>query len=135
MFIYHYRDPSEPPRLITKSIVVVSSDLKHDTYFVRSCLNAVKKHFESKGLDFAQWFIDSDGAASHFKSRFTFKFACSFRMSIGRPLSWETCAGGHGKGNIHISVSLIASNCHVFIEIIILIQAHGMVSVLYSSAG
>jgi hypothetical protein len=46
--------------------------MKHDTYFVQHFLKLLAASFEQRGLHFDWWNISSDGAASHFKNRYTF---------------------------------------------------------------
>jgi hypothetical protein len=39
--------------------VYVSSDLKHDTYFVQHCFQHLEQHFKLRGRQFNRWFIDT----------------------------------------------------------------------------
>jgi hypothetical protein len=59
----------------------------------------LQEHFRSRKREFTSWFINTDGAASHFKQRFTFFSVFNFmRKSKAKHFMWETCAPGHGKG-------------------------------------
>jgi hypothetical protein len=46
--------------------------MKHDTYFVQHFLKLLAASLALRGLHFDWWNINSDGAASHFKNRYTF---------------------------------------------------------------
>jgi hypothetical protein len=39
--------------------VYVSSDLKHDTYFVQHCFRHLQQRFKLRGKHFDRWFIDT----------------------------------------------------------------------------
>jgi hypothetical protein len=54
---------------VSEAHVFVSSDRTHDTYFVQHALTELKTHFAARGMKFNHWFINTDGAASHFKNR------------------------------------------------------------------
>ena len=71
MVIYDTRHPTSLSTQ-TKAIVFVSSDKKHDTYAVQHFMTAMKEHFATKGQAYDRWFIDSDGAGSHFKNNTPF---------------------------------------------------------------
>ena len=60
-------------------------------------MTAMYDFFKTKGMPDINWYVDTDGACSHFKNRFTFKFACDFKVKINKPFSYETCQAGHGK--------------------------------------
>ena len=96
LFIIISHELDEDGELLSVANVVISSDLKHDSeavqHYFASILGTDKKKFK------VHW-VDTDGAASHFKNRFTFQFICELKDLIGATiLAWETCAPGHGKG-------------------------------------
>ena len=71
----------------------------HDTDFVQHVMLDLQDHFRKRNLEFKQWFINTDGAASHFKQRFTFQSVFNFKAKAKADhVLWETCAPGHGKG-------------------------------------
>jgi hypothetical protein len=79
--------------------VYVSQDGGHDTYFVQHVMLDLQQHYRERNMTFNNWFINTDGAASHFKSRFTFQSIFNFKKLAGAlHVMWETCAPGHGKG-------------------------------------
>jgi hypothetical protein len=83
---------------VSEAHVFVSSDLQHDTDFVQHAMLALQAHFRRRGMIFKQWFFNTDGAASHFKQRFTFQSVHSFKTASGATsVVWEVCAPGHGK--------------------------------------
>ena len=96
LFIIISHELDEDGELLSVANVVISSDLKHGSeavqHYFASILGTDKKKFK------VHW-VDTDGAASHFKNRFTFQFICELKDLIGATiLAWETCAPGHGKG-------------------------------------
>ena len=94
-------------KLITLPIVTISDDKNHDTAFVQQWLD---DFFKPGGwLDaqdeipdlrsrLSEVLIDSDGAASHFKSRFTLYFLLHLKRTYGFHFSWMVGCPGHGKG-------------------------------------
>ena len=71
----------------------------HDTDFVQHVMLDLQDHFRKRNLEFKQWFINTDGAASHCKQRFTFQSVFNFKAKAKADhVLWETCAPGHGKG-------------------------------------
>jgi hypothetical protein len=108
--------------LHSEAHVFLSSDKDHDTFFVQHVLSFFAKLFKDKR--FRRWYMDTDGAASHFKNRFTMRFWCEIKKLLdelanevrgkeeasgesdsedgsgdaGVLCMWETCAPGHGKG-------------------------------------
>jgi len=86
-------------RVFSEAHVYVSPDGGHDTHFVQHVMLDLQDHFRKRDLRFKQWFINTDGAASHFKQRFTFQSVFNFKTKAGADhVLWETCAPGHGKG-------------------------------------
>jgi hypothetical protein len=52
-----------------------------------------------RGMTFERWYINTDGAASHFKNKYTMHSLKIFLEKSGAAsVMWETCAPGHGKG-------------------------------------
>lgn len=107
MVITHYRDLVEAAsegkaavyRIVSEAHVYVSSDRHHDTYFVQHAMKDLQEKFRVRGKEFDTWFINTDGAASHFKQRFTFFSVFAFKkLANAKHVMWETCAPGHGKG-------------------------------------
>jgi hypothetical protein len=110
MVISHWLEEQgdQEPTLRPEAHVFVSSDKNHDTFFVQHVLSHLAVSFKDKR--FKQWYIDTDGAASHFKSRFTMKYMCELKEQLEKLaregdaeaqtilVMWETCAPGHGKG-------------------------------------
>jgi hypothetical protein len=94
-------------KLITLPIVTMSDDKNHDTAFVQQWLD---DFFQPGGwldtqdeildlkLRLLEVLIDSDGAASHFKSRFTLHYLLHLRSTYGFRFSWMVGCPGHGKG-------------------------------------
>ena len=79
--------------------IFVSADGSHDTYFVQRTMGALKDHFKARGIEPKHWYFNTDGAPSHFKSRFTMQSLFTFKTTSGAStVLWETCAPGHGKG-------------------------------------
>jgi len=77
---------SETFEAVSEAHVFVSSDRTHDTYFVQHALTELKTHFAARGMKFNHWFINTDGAASHFKnrSRTAQLGAVALRITAGR---------------------------------------------------
>jgi hypothetical protein len=106
--IAHYRQPTTPAQqrngaaafeVVNEAHVVISSDRAHDTYFVQHFLRGLHLHFKRRNINVSRWFFNTDGAASHFKNRYTFEFMGEFKSESGATsVMWETCAPGHGKG-------------------------------------
>jgi hypothetical protein len=85
----------------------VSPDGSHDTFMVQHCFKALTSYFDSAdaaeligpGWKFPKldsFYVSTDGAASHFKSRFT--LFSLFELFEKRRAMWQFCAPGHGKG-------------------------------------
>jgi hypothetical protein len=84
-------------KIITKAHCVVSDDDKHDTWFVQRALEDIRGALNGKGI--TRWMLRSDGAASHFKQRFSIHFLKAFAKSSNlEAISWDFGAPGHGKG-------------------------------------
>ena len=50
-------------------------------------------------MTFSHWYINTDGAPSHFKNKYTMQSLFEFKTKSGAStILWETCAPGHGKG-------------------------------------
>lgn len=94
--IVHYRVDG---KLHTEAHIGVSGDLAHDTWFVQHFQRALADNLRGRGLQFKHWFFNTDGAASHFKNRFTLFSLFEFLdYADAMAALWETCAPGHGKG-------------------------------------
>ena len=79
--------------------IFVSADGSHDTYFVQRAMTALGEHFKLRGVAPASWYINTDGAPSHFKNKYTMQSLFAFKQHVGaKNVVWETCAPGHGKG-------------------------------------
>ena len=97
-------------QLKTEAQIFVSSDRFHDTYFVQHALSKLQKSFKmDKGKVFKRWYINTDGAPSHFKSKYTMNYMKKFLEQCNEDckegsekdtesVMWEFCAPGHGKG-------------------------------------
>jgi hypothetical protein len=85
--------------LVNTAHVVVSDDKGHDTEFVQKALPVVQAWCKEKGLVFTENLIRSDGATSHFKSKFTLHYLTKYvaEFSLERAC-WCFGAPGHGKG-------------------------------------
>ena len=98
--------------LIMEPIMTFSDDKCHDTYFVQKFFldlffdnegwfNKQSNHFKNR---FKHLLINSDGAASHFKSKFTLQFICKLKLKLiangykFNRLTWYFGCPGHGKG-------------------------------------
>ena len=90
---------AEEYKIVSEAHVYASSDKHHDTYFVQHVMQDLQRHYRERGLTFSHWYINTDGAASHFKQRYTFFSMFKFRkLAEAVSVMWETCAPGHGKG-------------------------------------
>ena len=78
------------------SYVVVSYYLLHVKYAVMTFLALLMDHVENNVKHFENYVFFSDGAASQFKQRFTI---CEITL-LGKCLSWNVFATGHGKGAV-----------------------------------
>jgi hypothetical protein len=107
--ISHHRERTDPQnaespwKLVSEAHVFVSSDGSHDTYFVQHALEKLrevyKRKFDLLGKKVDRWYINTDGAPSHFKNRFTmFSLKILLTKSGAKTVMWSTCAPGHGKG-------------------------------------
>jgi hypothetical protein len=99
--VVHYcvKDADGEPRVVSEAHIGVSSDMHHDTHFVQHFMPLLAENLKSRGLEFDVWNINTDGAASHFKNRYTFFSLFQFQRTVGAShVMWETCAPGHGKG-------------------------------------
>jgi hypothetical protein len=86
----------ESGEMFSEAHVVISSDLQHDSEAVQHYFKCIQASYEKKVK--IHW-IDTDGAGSHFKNRFTFQAMCELKEAIEAAImAWETCAPGHGKG-------------------------------------
>ena len=104
--ITHHQERSDPDdetsdiKRVSEAQIFVSEDGKHDTYFVQHAMDELQKYFKKeKGMTFRRWYINTDGAASHFKNKYTMHSLRVFLEKSGAAsVMWETCAPGHGKG-------------------------------------
>ena len=78
---------------VSHSYVAVSDYLLHDKYAVMTFLALLMDHVENNVKHFETYLFFSDGAASQFKQRFTL---CEITL-LGKSLSWNFFATGHGK--------------------------------------
>ena len=102
--ILHYRVRGLDGSWVAKTEAhpVLSSDPDHDSHFVQGILpilfDSISKRLPA-GKQFTHLYINSDGAPSHFKQRFTlfsmFKFKEDAKL---QRLVYEFCGPGHGKG-------------------------------------
>ena len=90
-----------PRRLISTAFVFVSDDKKHDTWAVQKFIPRIDKYYEEhvpQKID--QVHIRSDGASSHFKSRFTLHWLTEHfgkhKKQTGEASTgeWEETGGG-----------------------------------------
>jgi len=92
-------------QLFTQAHVFVSPDRTHDSHFVQHCYKQLVAYFDAPtvaplpGFEFVtikRFYIETDGAPGHFKSRFSlFSLLEIFKK---RKSMWSFCAPGHGKG-------------------------------------
>ena len=75
---------------------VVSDYLLHNKYAVMTFLALLMDHVENNVKHFETYVFFSDGAASQFKQRFTL---CEITL-LGKSLTWNFFATGHGKGAV-----------------------------------
>ena len=90
------------------SYVVVSDYLLHDKYAVMTFLALLMDHVENNVKHFENYVFFSDGAASQFKQRFTL---CEITL-LGKSLSWNFFATGHGKGVVDGIGGTLKRNVH-----------------------
>ena len=106
----HYWDPKDQDNMLTDVHIYLSGDRKHDTSFVQLAMTHHGKLYCDK-LNAARvkhnlcklrgHLVNSDGAASHFKNKYTFKYMISYSKKVFpgmKCVAWETCAPSHGKG-------------------------------------
>jgi hypothetical protein len=88
-----------------------SDDKYHDTYFVPKKFRDIffrdegwfKKQTAQFNNRFTHLLINSDGAVSHFKQKYTLQFICQLKLVIQNNykilrLTWLFGCPGHGKG-------------------------------------
>ena len=93
------RQDLSPRQVTTQAHVIVSDDSKHDTFFTQHALRQILENLRSVRSTFDEVAIRSDGAASHFKNRFTLHFLGEFAEEQAlTSLTWDFGAPGHGKG-------------------------------------
>jgi hypothetical protein len=63
--------------------------MKHDTYFVQHFMKLLAADLAARGLTFDLWNVNSDGAPSHFKNRYTFHSLFNFMaFTKARQVLW-----------------------------------------------
>ena len=85
-------------------------DGSHDTFFVQHAMDKLQHYFKTeRNMTFSRWYINTDGAPSHFKSKYTMNYMKKFLEQCNEDckegsekdtesVMWEFCAPGHGKG-------------------------------------
>ena len=67
------------------------------------CVTALADHFKARCIEKKTWYFNTDGAPSHSCNPYS-----SSRPRAVLPLTWETCAPGHGKGPwVHHGIELV----------------------------
>ncbi|KAJ4446138.1 hypothetical protein ANN_12830 [Periplaneta americana] len=79
-----------------KSYVIVSDYMTHDKYAVAQFVNVLVDELKSFAPNVRILNIFSDGAAQHFKQRFTLSLATTAPV----PINWHFFATSHGKGAV-----------------------------------
>ena len=82
----------------TLPIVIVSDDPTHNKYTVAKALERVFIHLKSLIPSIQELAIFSDGSASQFKQRFSFRNLPHIARRFSLKLSWNFFASHHGKG-------------------------------------
>ena len=121
---YHNSDG----KTIVKSFVYLSDDPHHDTWFVQHVLPLILKELPgSMGKQFKRVWISTDGAPSHFKSRFTIFFLLKLAAKLQHvQIWWDFCAPSHGKGKCFYEELVVYSVCmHLHILNFILVSRTG----------
>ncbi|KAJ4440626.1 hypothetical protein ANN_08773 [Periplaneta americana] len=80
-----------------KSYVIVSDYMTHDKYAVAQFVNVLVDELKSFAPNVRILNIFSDGAAQHFKQRFTLSLATTAPV----PINWHFFATSHGKGAVN----------------------------------
>jgi hypothetical protein len=106
----HYWDPKDQDNILTDVHIYLSGDRKHDTSFVQLAMTHHGKLYSGK-LNAARvkhnlckirrHLVNLDGAASHFKNKYTFKYMMLYSKKVFPGMewvAWETCAPSHVKG-------------------------------------
>lgn len=98
--ITHHREKTGfGSKLVSEAHVFISPDSLHDTYFVQAAMDKLQDVFKQRGKQFDRWFINTDGASQHFKSKETmYSLRVFLKKSGAVSVMWENCAPGHGKG-------------------------------------
>lgn len=95
-------------KIISVPVIIVSDSKLHDTYFVRYFLlnnllgpdGWLRTYKTEPGLKerIKRVYIDSDGAAAHFKQRGSILYIAFLCIWFGLFISWTFGCPGHGKG-------------------------------------
>ena len=93
-FVVYYKEQGE---LKSKSVVIISDCLTHDSwtvhYFLKVLINYIKEIVP--GVKKAKFF--TDGSASQYKNKKMFAILCSFAKEFGINAEWHFYATAHGK--------------------------------------
>jgi hypothetical protein len=108
MVISHWLEEGagQESTLRSEAHVFVSSDKNHDTFFVQHVLKHLAESFKDKC--FKRWYVDLDGAASHFKSRFTMQFMCELKEKLEK-----LAAEGDNEASCRRRQRSFDDTCHV----------------------
>ena len=87
--VYYFKDGQD---LKHGSIVIISSDLKHDTATFYSFQKMLHQHLEKNNILVSKIIYITDGAPQHFKNRFNYK------QDFGTDAEFHFHATAHGKG-------------------------------------
>ena len=85
----------------TIAFAFATGDRKHDTHAVQHFLIKQQEWLKANvpGENFTKFFLRSDNAASHFKSKYTLRFLSFFKAMFGfAHVVWDFGCPGHGKG-------------------------------------
>ena len=101
--ILRYHDERSKP--VVKSFVYLSDDPCHDAWFVQHVVSLILGELPSKlGHMYKRVWKSTDGAPSHFKSRFSMYFLLAFAARHKNiQIWWDFCAPAHGKGSFNHS--------------------------------
>ena len=93
-------NPEGSSKVVSEAQIFVSEDGSHDTFFVQHAMDKLQHYFKTeRNMTFSRWYINTDGAPSHFKNKYTMHSLKVFLEKSGAAsVMWETCAPGHGKG-------------------------------------
>ena len=107
---WYGRSGKEPRANVRKRVIKsvahlnVSNDKDHDTHFVQNAMQMQWDWYKTQQSEFdvsqiTHHIIRSDGAGSHFKSKYTFHSLGDYRKRNGLvAVTWDVGCPGHGKG-------------------------------------